>query len=96
MKEHVDEQVWRGLERRIGQVEKFIPATQPPWRGSRPAITPSIRVVPGSAFGEASRGRRSRGGRGWIRVLVAVAVAIALVIGAILAGGGHQLSLIHI
>ena len=90
MSEQIDQSVWSGLERRLAAVEPFIPPT-PGWRtehdpvGATPARTLLRPVV------RPRRTTRDWGNRrATVLLFVALAVALALVAGALLVGIGRQ------
>ncbi|MCI0581296.1 MAG: hypothetical protein L0227_00130 [Chloroflexi bacterium] len=84
MNRRFDEAVWSGVERRLADVERYIPDA-PAWRSSTDTETaPTVSFRLGSAFGRrtAPLSRRAR----LVRVLVVVGALLLLALAAIFAG----------
>lgn len=79
-----DAPVWAGVERRLTEVERFIPQA-PPWTGSAETAVLPGRVRPGPTLARGAEGPRAAPGR-LILAITVVTVLLAIVAAMILAG----------
>lgn len=83
MNARFDAPVWAGVERRLAEVERFIPEV-PPWSQPADAVA-SARVRAGAAFGRSIVTRSPRR-QGLVLVLTVVAALLALIAAVLLVG----------